>query len=196
MQIAKVPRADEFIEIIRGRLGAHTVNHCISATELMLSIADTVGVTESQCAQAGLLHDYSKNLDGEELLATAMRYGLPVSGLHQRKPKLLHGSVAAEEVRRVLGITDEDVLDAIRCHTTGRPGMCKTALALYFADFSEPLRTHPEAAEARAILAADGFGPALKYVSGKKLNHVLTKTVVDPSTLAFHNWLQRQEYPS
>ncbi|HOE65150.1 MAG TPA: bis(5'-nucleosyl)-tetraphosphatase (symmetrical) YqeK [Candidatus Hydrogenedentes bacterium] len=192
MPLLDVPRAEEYVSLIRARLSEKTANHCISATELMLTIADRVGIAAAQCVQAGLLHDLCKGMSDEDLLAAARRCDIPVSDVSLRKPKLLHGPVSAEECRRVLGIDDEDVLDAIRWHTTGHPEMGTTGLALYFADFSEPLRTHPEAAEARAILTNEGFMPALLYVSGRKLHHVLTKAVVDPNTLAFHNWLQRK----
>jgi predicted HD superfamily hydrolase involved in NAD metabolism len=48
--------------------------------------------------------------------------------------------VAAELAREDLGVEDGEVLDAVRAHTTGEPGMGPLALALFVADKIEPGR--------------------------------------------------------
>ncbi|MBN2308562.1 MAG: hypothetical protein JXR94_06295, partial [Candidatus Hydrogenedentes bacterium] len=53
----------------------------------------------------------------------------------------------------------------------------------------EPLRSHPQAAQARAIMGEQGFPAALRFVSAERLAYVRTKPHVDPLTEAFHAWL-------
>ena len=105
---------------------------------------------------------------------------------------LLHGPVAAEEVRHDLIITSEDVYEAIAWHTTGKPGMAQLGLALYVADFSEPHRTHISSEMARDILRRDGFQAALRSVARSKLEHVRTKAHMDPMTESFHAWIEER----
>ncbi len=192
MHIDDLPESAVYIAALRQRLPENTLRHTLSVTEYLLEIAEIAGVDPMRAATAGLLHDYSKKLHRHELLELAERYGIEIGDLHRDQAKLLHGPVAAAEVRARFGIEDEEVLDAIRWHTTGKPGLGAIGLALYYADFSEPLRTHPEAAEAREILAQEGYRAALRYVSKTKCEHVETQEVFDPTTRAFDDWLQRE----
>jgi len=187
--ILALPRATEFLALIEARLREKPFRHSIATTHLMLSIANGLDITPEQAVTAGLLHDLAKGAKGPELLERADVYRLIISDAQRNHPKLLHGAVAAEECRRDLGITDEAVLEAICWHTTGQPGLDKVGQALYLADYAEPLRSHPQAAQARAILATDGFVAALLFVSEQKLAYVRTRPHVDPATEAFHAWL-------
>lgn len=64
---------------------------------------------------------------------------------------LLHGPAAARRLAEG-GEQREDVLDAVRWHTTGRAGWSRVGRALYMADFLDPGR--PFDVEARAAIAA------------------------------------------
>jgi len=186
------PRANEFIDLLNERLPERTFRHVISVANLMAEIAEQAGVDKDQAVTAGLLHDLFKATKGHELLEAADRYGIPIGPIHRDKPMLLHGPVAAEEARHVLGVSEPDIYEAIYWHTTGREKLGPLGRALYFADFSEPLRTMPESAEARQRLASDGFIPALLYVAEKKLHHCRDKYHVDPATEAFNEWLNKE----
>lgn len=190
--MSKLPaaRADEYIALLTRRLPKKTLDHCISVAEHMVSFADRAGITGEQAATAGLLHDLCKSMQGPELLAAAAQYEIEVTDTFRETPNLLHGPVAAEECRRSLGIADPDVYDAIFWHTTGKPEWNRVGLALYFADFSEPLRTLPEAEEARAILDTGGFDPALHFVVDRKIAFVEARFTLDPASRAFADWIR------
>lgn len=190
MAAIRAPRADEFIRIIRERLPAKTFNHSVSVAEHLLSFADMAGIGDDQAAAAGLLHDLCKPMKGEQLLEAADDYGIEPTELQRQRPTLLHGPVAAEECRRSLGVSDDEVYDAIYWHTTGRPDWCRVGLALYVADFSEPNRTLPEAAEARKMIRRDGFEPTLCFVVEAKVDYVARKHTLDPMTRDFANWIR------
>ncbi|MBI5091143.1 MAG: HD domain-containing protein [Candidatus Hydrogenedentes bacterium] len=193
MLVHLAPRADEFVALLAKRLPERTLRHSISVANFIGGIAEQAGVDRDDAITAGLLHDMFKATKAHELLAAAERYEIPITPIQREKPMLLHGAVAAEEARRNLGVTSDGVYEAMFWHTTGRAGLGRVGLALYFCDFAEPLRTMPESAEARARLASDGFIPALLYVAERKVEHVRAKYTVDPATEAFFGWLQ-QEY--
>ena len=182
-----IERADEFLDLLRRRVREKTYAHCVSVARTMLGMADRAGIRPEQAVTAGLLHDLCKAMKPEELAAAAMEYGITedLDSLN-----LLHGPVAAEECRRSLGIEDEDVLDAIRRHTTGRAGWSRVGQAIYVADFSEPLRAHAGADEARAILEREGFEAALLYVIDRKLKHVKKRHRLHPNSEEFARWAE------
>jgi predicted HD superfamily hydrolase involved in NAD metabolism len=60
----------------------------------------------------------------------------------QNPTALLHAKVGSFLAKEKYGIEDEDVLNAIRYHTTGRPCMSTLEKILYIADYIEPGRKH------------------------------------------------------
>ena len=72
---------------------------------------------------AGLMHDCAKCMPNAKKLKTAEKYGLEITDLEKKNPFMLHAKVGAVLAEKKYDITDEEVLGAIRWHTTGRPDM-------------------------------------------------------------------------
>ncbi len=193
MPALEIPRATEYLQWLEERLSEKTLRHTLSVAGTMRALAGKAGIERVPAITAGLLHDCCKNMTPDALLATAESYGIPIHDLQRRTPKLLHGPVAAEEVKRQLGVDDEDVYEAIYWHTTGRPGLGRVGQALYLADFCEPFRAIPEATECRRILETHGFDAALLYAARNIVAHVREKHDMDPTTEAFLEWLESEE---
>ena len=193
MPLLETPRAAEFLELLRARLPEKTLKHTLSVAQTMLGMADQAGVDPNKAVTAGLLHDYCKALKPATLLQRAAEYGISITEAQRANPNaLLHGPVAAEEAWRELGVEDPEVHEAIYWHTTGKPGLGRVGQALYVADFCEPTRPIVQAAEARHILAEEGFEPALLYVTREKAAHVRAKGAAEPITEAFLEWVNAE----
>ena len=189
-----IPRAAELLALVRDRLPEKIAAHSISTAQVLNNLDVNGAFTKEQAVTAGLIHDIAKGMKGKELLVQAKEYGIPVTDIQELKPKLLHGPVSAEWARRELGIDDETIYEAVYWHTTGRPDLCRLGLALYFADYAEPLRRRAEAVHARDILAREGLIPAVRFVSKNKLAYVRTKPPVDAMTEAFDEWLTAEQF--
>ncbi|HOJ33401.1 MAG TPA: bis(5'-nucleosyl)-tetraphosphatase (symmetrical) YqeK [Candidatus Hydrogenedentes bacterium] len=181
---------DKIIAFVKQRIHLKTYRHILSVGRVMEEVAIPLRLRPDKARVAGLLHDLHKGTDPNVLLQLAEEYEIPFSETARIKPALLHGPVAAEVCRRELGI-DDDIYEAIFWHTTGKPNLNKMGLALVFADFSEPLREHPESKRARELYERKGFFPALRYVAQRKLEHAQQKPPVDPHTQAFCTWLEQ-----
>jgi predicted HD superfamily hydrolase involved in NAD metabolism len=190
--LQSIPRANEFLSVIEGRLKPKTLRHVLGVTELIVRVAPDLGISLEDAAAAGLLHDLCKPLKRGEMIARAEGYEISISDTQRAQPALLHGPVAAAEAKRELHVESSEVYEAIYYHTTGKPGLDLVGQALYFADFSEPNRTYPGSVEARALLDSDGFERALLYAADAKLEVVQSKATVDPMTQAFNDWLHGQ----
>jgi putative nucleotidyltransferase with HDIG domain len=184
--------AEEVTALLRKRLKASTLAHVLSATAYAAELAERAGIDPDLATAAGLLHDLRKATSPEKLLAKARQLGIDISSVQNERPKLLHGPVAAEESRRRWDIPAE-VHEAVFWHTTGCPGLGPVGLALYVADFAEPLRLHPEAPVAREIAQGEGLLAAARYVADAKLAYATAKPPLDPFTGAFRAWLHGEE---
>ena len=94
--------------------------HTLRVVETAVALAQQVGADMQKADLAALLHDYCKFWPAEKLSKWIHHYQLPTDLLAFDK-ELWHAPVGAEAVREELGIDDQEVLDAIRFHTTGRP---------------------------------------------------------------------------
>jgi predicted HD superfamily hydrolase involved in NAD metabolism len=193
MSVYDVPLEEELVAALKKNLPEKTLRHALSVADWIPTVARAAGVERRPAVTAALLHDLCKAMKPEELLERARYYGIELRQPQLEKPALLHGPVAAETARREFGLDDEEIYDAVYFHTTGRPDWHRLGLALYVADFSEPLRSYPEAAEARRILETQGFEAALCKVAEVRLSIVRTKPMIDPLTEAFHSWLHRAD---
>jgi len=187
----KSPRYKEFLAIIRERLPAKKASHCVFVAEYLASFAESVGLDHDRAVMAGMLHDLCRCLSKDELLARARGYSLNLDEAYLGNPVLLHGPVAAEECRRELAIEDEDVYEAIFWHSTGRPKWNHLGQALYVADFAEPTRHYPEAAEVRNTLRKHGFEQALLLAAETKAAYGAEKHADNPDAKAFLWWLRQ-----
>ncbi len=190
MRVEDIPRYGEFVGLLQERLSKKKTQHCLSVAQFLGSFAPQLGIAEEQALTTGVLHDLCRGLKGDEMLRRARAYGVPITEVEEAKPNLLHGPVAAEECRQVLGVSDPEIYEAIYWHTTAKPGLCRLGQALYLADFSEPWRNYPEAERTRALLEEKGFDAALLYVAKMKMVFLERKKVVAPISAEFHRWLR------
>ena len=105
-------------------------------------LAERHDVDPERVELAASAHDLARAVDDGRLLREATRYGLKVHPVERRLPLLLHGPVAARWLDREVGIHDEDVLDAVRLHTTGARGMGPMAKIVFIADKLDPQKVY------------------------------------------------------
>ena len=89
---------------------------------------------------AGLLHDCAKCMDNEKKIRICNKNQISYSKIEAENPYLLHGKVGAYIARKEFDILDEDILNAITWHTTGRPAMSLLEKIIFVADYIEPSR--------------------------------------------------------
>ena len=171
----------------------HTLGVAYTATALAMCH----GVDLDKAFIAGLLHDCAKGLSHEERLRICMQNNLPVSAIERENPSLLHAKVGAYLARTDYHVTDEDVLNAIMYHTTGRPAMGILEKIIYIADFIEPNRRPLRRMEEIRYLAFQDLDAAmlltvqnvLEYLdaTGKRIDDVTRETYEYYKKLAEEN---------
>ena len=128
------------------------VPHAIGTSELAKTLGERYGADAALCARAGILHDVTKALRAPEQLALCERFAVELTAEERENPKLLHAITGAAVARAIFGECD-DVVRAIRWHTTGRADMGVMEKILYIADYAEPTRDFPGVERLRAALA-------------------------------------------
>ena len=187
-QYVSLDTVDAFV---RQRISAKRHVHVLGVADTAERLATVHGLDPRRARLAALLHDATRELEQEDFLRLAEEWSLPVGEPECRSPKLLHGPIAAEMAKRELGIEDEEVLEAVRVHTTGKPGMSPLALDLYVADKIEPGRDYPSVEHLRELAEHD-----LRKAAAGALRRVVAYNEerdqpTHPSTLQTLEWLQK-----
>lgn len=136
-------RNAEFLEEIKKRLNPDRLYHSLNVADEAKKLAKHYGADEQKAFTAGLLHDLLKNTPDSELLQYFERNGIMLTETERASRKTWHAMAGADFLRRELHVTDEDILSAVRWHTTGRAGMTLLDKVLFVADFISADRDYP-----------------------------------------------------
>jgi predicted HD superfamily hydrolase involved in NAD metabolism len=169
-------------EMLTQRVSPAVFAHSEATAAAAVTLAQRYGVDASEAELAGLLHDYARDLSGDELLAIAADLGVPVLEFERQHPLLLHARVGAAMLRRDLPGLGEAVLSAIEVHTVGGLPMSDLDRVVYLADMIEPGRDYDGVGDLRAASRTDtladcfraGYGRSVRYVleSGRPLHPI------------------------
>lgn len=104
------------------------------------ALAMRYGCDLDKAMLAGLMHDCAKCMPNAKKLKMAEKHHLEITELERKNPFMLHAKLGAFLARKKYDIEDEEILNAIRWHTTGRPEMTLLDKIVYIADYIEPKR--------------------------------------------------------
>jgi predicted HD superfamily hydrolase involved in NAD metabolism len=185
--------ADAFV---RARLSGKRYDHTLRVAATAEDLARKHGLDPYRAWLAALLHDAAREIgEPEEFLRLAESWHLPIGEPEQESPKLLHGAVAAELARRELGVDDGDVLEAIRVHTAGKPGMGPLALVLYVADKIEPAREYPSVERLRGLSGEDLRAAAAESLRCSIAHNEERGRPIHPASRETLAWLEAEHAP-
>ena len=136
---------------------------------------------------AGLMHDCAKCIPNAKKLKLAEKNGLEITELERNNPFMLHAKVGAMLAKVKYDIDDEEVLGAIRWHTTGKPNMNLLEKIVYVADYIEHNRAFPGVEQARDI-AQVSLDRAVAYETARTVEHLAHQGLpIYPQTLETYN---------
>jgi predicted HD superfamily hydrolase involved in NAD metabolism len=176
--------------LARSRLSERRYEHTLRVADTAESLAMAHDLEADRARLAALLHDAAREMGPEEFLNLADKWGLQVGDPEQQSPKLLHGPVAAELAKRELGLDDEDVMEAVRAHTTGKAGMGPLALVLYVADKIEPARDYPSVGRLRTLAREDLRRAAEESLQRAIAHNEERGKATHPASLKMLDWLE------
>ena len=132
---------------------------------------------------AGLLHDCGKFTSGEEQIRLCRQHGILLTKSELEMPALVHAKLGAYYAETQYGVEDEEIINAIIYHTTGRPGMTMIEKIIYIADYIEPNRKMiPNLTKVRKLAFTD-IDKAIALSAASTINYLeRSGKPVDPLT--------------
>ena len=187
----KLDHIDFWMDNLFSALKPKRFAHSLSVACTSARLAAMYGENPLKAEQAGLLHDCAKCLPLPEMQRIANEYHLTDDPDVISSEALLHSLAGACLAEHQYGMTDPEVLEAIRYHNTGYPGMSRLAMCVCLADFMEPLRDPFPLLEDVRALAQTSLEKALLLSLEGTVKHVLSKGFyLYPRTANTISWLR------
>lgn len=130
----------EMLDYLKKNLKESRLRHSISVSETAIELATIYGQNIEKARIAGLVHDCAKNLADDQLIKIATEHKIELDEVSKQSPQIIHGLVGSIIARDLMKIYDEDILNAINYHTTGRKNMSILEKIIFISDYIEPLR--------------------------------------------------------
>lgn len=125
------------IERLKDYLPEKRIRHSLGVAEAAVKLSVLYGCDVEKAEIAGILHDVAKYIKFEDVGTYCEKYGIELDEMEKKSTALSHSVVGKYIAKYEFGIDDEEILGAIRYHTTGRPGMTKLESLVYLADLIE-----------------------------------------------------------
>lgn len=176
--------ASQIFNDIRDNLSQDRFKHSVGVANTAVEMAKTFNVNPNKAYLAGILHDCAKNLDDIELFTICAENDVNVTQIEQKKPFLLHAKAGVIVAKEKYNITDQEVLDAIRWHTTGRANMNDLEKIIFTADYIEPNREGLPRLEELRMLSKTDLDKLVKEILENMMDHLKEKDdLIDEHTV-------------
>ncbi len=181
----------EIEKYVKSHLSDKRWNHTVNVVSEAEKLCQMYGGDMEKCVTAAIFHDVVKELPNEELNALVRKFGFDEKYIDS--PNLSHGKIAAALLKHEWGIDDEDIINAVSYHTTGRVGMSKTEKIVFIADAIEPTRVYNGVEAIRKATYEDLDRGCLKSLTDT-VEHLKEKGVsyIDEDTLRAREWFEEQ----
>ena len=175
-------------KLVKARLSEKRWTHTKNVKKMAVKLAKRWGADPEKAAMAAILHDSAQELPKSELLQIFADNAIIAENAPARPSPVWHGIAAAILAQTQWGVSDPEILSAIRCHTTGKPDMSKLDKIIYLADMTSAERDWPGVEELRA-LQMENLDRALCDALKRSIDFVEEKGgTLDPESVAAYEY--------
>ena len=176
---------EKYTQIVKDRLSDYRFHHSVCVSESAKALARRYGADENKAELAGILHDICKEDSLDDQLDIINRAGYSMTELELNNKNCYHQLSSSAYAKVVLGIDDDEILNSIRYHTTGRANMSLMEEIIYLADFISADRKYKDIDIVRQEAE---YG--MLYATKHTIKSVIDREIpLHPDTLDTYNWL-------
>ena len=182
----------KMLQLVKKRLPDNRYAHVVGVLNTATALAIRFGVPEDKAQTAAILHDVAKFSDRDWMKFIIEKEKMDPL-LLEYHAELWHAPVGAYVAWYEFGVKDEDILNAIRYHTTGRAGMSDLEKVIYIADLVEPNRKFKGVEELRQ-LKEQGLDVMMEACVKHSIDFLVSKNQpVYPDSLKCYEYFVQQK---
>lgn len=168
-------------------IGEKRYKHSLRVAHLAQNLAQIYDLDEEKAYMAGLIHDCAKY--NEEKYIEKLNIDTSSYKITSLKDPVLHSFLGAEVANKVYNISDKDILDAIKYHTTGKESMTSLEKIIFIADAIEPKRDFEGIDSIRDASRKDLDKTMLMLLDSNIIFLISKKASINPLSFEARNYL-------
>lgn len=180
---------DNIKEKIMSMLPEKRFNHSLNVAKCAVKLSEIYNYDKDKAYLAGIAHDCAKYLNDEEVNYYVNKYEIYLDELESNNIALSHSVIGSYIAQYELGIEDEDIISAIKYHTTGKEDMNLLEKIIYLADLIEEGRNFPGIDSLRKLVYEDKIDEALLM----SFNNTI-KFVIDNNQMIHSRTIEARNY--
>ncbi|MBP5427213.1 MAG: bis(5'-nucleosyl)-tetraphosphatase (symmetrical) YqeK [Clostridiales bacterium] len=183
---------DEIYKAMKEKMSEKRFKHVLGVVETAKMLANLYDEDIEKAKIASILHDCAKEYTKEEMERLCTYYSYHGDDFISKEPALLHSKVGAILASATYGVSDEDVLNAISYHTTGRKDMTMLEKIIFIADYIEPSRSFEGVENIRKLAFRDIDLAVFEALENILLHLIEEKSFIHIDTLYARNDLLKK----
>lgn len=190
-QIESREEIREIADDIQEQIGEKRTNHSkrVAKEAIILSKRFNLSIKDDKIYLAGLIHDCAKIRDREKLLSLSKEYNILLNELLLDNVELIHSDLGSKIAKYKYNILDEDILNAIKYHTTGRENMSNLEKIIFLADYIEPVRNFEGVVNVRELSYRDLDLAIIKSIDQTILFLINNDKTISQDSITCRNYL-------
>lgn len=179
---------EEIENDVKSVLSEYRFTHSLGVVKKAVELANIYGLDEEITRKVAIAHDIAKEMTDEEMLEYAKLNHIEVDEIESIQPSLLHGKIGADIATKKFGFT-QDMVNAIKWHTTGRKNMSMLEKIIYVADKTEENRkgSRFDLAKSRELSTQDINQALIFLINEFIIYHIKNDGLIHPETINARN---------
>ena len=129
---------DQLIEHIENKLPDSLKMHIYRSCEVGRNLCSIHGVDTEKVEIALLGHDLYRAYSDNDMLIAAEEKEIEISNIEKASPLLLHGVLASITMQEQYKVSDKQIIESIKYHTSGMEEMDEIFMTVFLADKLDP----------------------------------------------------------
>ena len=180
-------------KLLKEMLPENRLNHSINVSKCAVKLSEIYNYDVKKAKIAGLVHDCAKYFTDEQVKESVKKFNIKLDPLEENNLALSHSVIGSYVAKEVFNIDDEEILSAIKYHTTGRENMSLLEKIIYMADMIEEGRKFPKVEELRELTFSGKLDEALLLSFNNTIKFVIdNKQLIHPRTVSARNYILSQ----
>ena len=178
---------------LKDMLPERRLRHSLNVAKCAIELSKIYNCDENKAEIAGLIHDCAKYFDNEQVKECVEKYNISLDELEKNNIALSHSTIGAYVAKEEFNINDEDIINAIKYHTTGKENMSLLEKVIYMADLIEEGRDFPGVDELRKLTYEGKLDEAIVLSFNNTIKFVINNNqLIHPRTVTARNYILKE----
>lgn len=177
-------------KILKGMLPERRLKHSLNVSKCAVKLSEIYKCDKEKAEIAGLVHDCAKYFTDEQIEDSIKRFNVELDPLEVNNIALSHSVIGSYVAVDIFNIKDEEIINAIKYHTTGKENMSLLEKIIYMADLIEEDRNFPRVEELRELTYSGKLEEALLLSFNNTIKFVIDNNqLIHPRTIKARNYI-------